>query len=145
MRKKISIFLCVMMVFVMSTGVAMAKTVNEKGQHNNSNYEKTYTGTGSKFSARAAYDEVYTAIENTSNYNRYLICTVRPYKANIGWLEQEKNASMELPGIQINISMERDKEMVGYYFHTADCDYNEHSGVSEDSYAYSAYQWYYKN
>lgn len=145
MRKRIVAFLCMMMVFTMTTGVAMAKSVDGKGQQDNREYRVAYEGVASEFIARATSNKAYTIIKNTANYNRDLVCTVRSYRANIGWTSEQRNSDTLLPDQQIDIIMDRDKSVVGYYYHTGKCYYNEHGGALIDSYTYKAFQWYYTN
>ena len=133
-----------MMMIVMTTGVAMAANKVEYGKHDDKAYTKTYIGAASKFTARTAYNKVYSTIENTRNEKKYMTCYTREYKVNIGWTNYDGKAGDVLPGIQVNATLNRNVNLVGYYYHLGRCAYNNYNAQAQDSYEYTAYQWYYK-
>ena len=144
MRKKISIFLCVMMVFVMSTGVAMAKTYNEKRQQDAKSYNVQQIGGSSELWARATNNTAYVTLENTSSSSKYLTCQMNEYTANVGWTDIASAEGMELPGCQISAQISRQTSLAGYYYYAGYCYNDQSCRVVLDDYLYKGYQWFYQ-
>lgn len=143
-KKKIILFMCMMITIIMTSTMAFATTKNEYGQVYSDNYNQQYIGSSSEFWAKSyEYDTVYTTLENTSTSTKYLLCQVREYTANIGWTGNKTVTGDALPGIQLNAVYEgRDVNMVGYYYHHGKCYMNSYSGYILDTYTYKACQRY---
>lgn len=142
MRKRIAAFLCMMMVFTMTTGVAMAMVIDEKGQHNSNEYEVPFTGSSSKIWARATDYFAYTTLENTSNASKYLTCQVMEYTVNDGWTNSNASSGLKLHGAQVNTQISRDAGLVGYYFYGGYCYNDQSCSWVIDDYTYKGYQGY---
>ena len=145
MKKRIAAFLCMMMVFVMTTGVAMAKVVDEYGQKDGNKYDVTLTGTYSRFEAKGQDYYAYATIENTSTSSKYLTCQVAEYTVNVGWTDSSSGNGVCLPDEQVNTSISRQKNLAGYYFYGGYCYNDQSCAWAMDDYTYKAYQWYYIN
>lgn len=145
MRKRIAVFLCMMMVFAMTTGVAMAKVVEDYGQKDGNNFDVPLTGTYSKFAAKGENYNAYATIENTSTASKYLTCQVREYKINVGWTNSNSGNGVSLPGVQVSTSIIRQKSLIGYYFYGGYCYNDQSCSWVMDDYTYKAYQWYYES
>lgn len=141
MKKRISIFICMMLAVIMTTGVVFATTKEGADQWDESDYNKQYLGSSSEFWARSDGAKAYVTIENTSTSSRYLTCQMREFTANIGWTDTSENAGTALKGVQVSTEIIRDLDIVGYYYHLGKCFVNQYTGVVLDTYSYDAYQW----
>ena len=140
MRRKIAVFLCMMMVFAMTTGVAMAKQEYWDEQQDKKPYNDSVLGDASKFSVYGTSNLAYVTIENTSGTYKYLTCQMAEYVDNIGWRNSTSASGYKASGIQISTQISRDIKMVGYYYHGGYCYNDQSCSRAIDDYLYKAYQ-----
>lgn len=140
MKKRLSVFVCLMLAMVMTAGAVFAGVQSGNSDVGRGNFDKTYTGTNSKFVAYGKSSEAYVTLENLATTSRYLSCYVFEITDNIG-LTNSNSASMTASqGVQISTTIPRDLNMYGYYQYSGTCKYSEYGGGTIDEYTYKAYQ-----
>ena len=140
MTKKVSVFICIMLAIIMTTGVSFAKTEQRVEVVNRGTYNEQFIGTASEFWARATTSKAYATIENTSSGTRYLTCQIFEYKANIGYTADESSKETVLPGIQINATLDRNIDLIGFYYCAGTCNGSQYGGGGIDFFSFKAYQ-----
>lgn len=144
MRKRIAVFLCMMMVFAMTTGVAMAMDYSGKVQCDANPYEHPEIGDASKFVAYGTNNLAYVTMKNTSGSSKYLTCQMGEYTANVGWTDSSSASGMEPNGIQISTRISRQTSVVGYYYHGGYCYNDQSCSWAIDDYLFKGCQRYYE-
>lgn len=140
MRKRIVAFLCMMMVFTMTTGVAMAEQVYWSEQCDKNSYRDSKWGDASKFSVYGTSNLAYLTLENTSGSAKYLTCQMAEYTDNIGWTNSSSAAGLKPNGVQISTQIARNTDIAGYYYHGGYCYNDQSCSRVIDDYLYKAYQ-----
>ena len=136
MKRRISVFLCMMTALIMTTGVVMATSNDIKEEVNSKNYDKVLEGSSSEFTAIGTGSVAYGYVENTSDYSRYLTCEMREHTVNVGNTEYRSGDLTGLKGASAYAEIPRDLTMVGYYWHSAGCYVSEYSPVIVDTHSY---------
>lgn len=140
MKKRLSVFVCLMLSMVMTAGAVFAGTFSGEKDAYKSTYKQSYYGVDSEFCAHGESDVVYVTLENTATTSRYLSCYLYEYEANKGFTKQVQETKTVLSGIQINKEMPRRIDMYGYYYFAGTCRYSQYSGGVIDDYTYRGYQ-----
>ena len=140
MKKRLSVFICLMLAMVMTAGAIYAGVYSGNGDVGKSTFNKPYVGTESKFIAYGNSSEAYATLENTFTASRYLSCYVFEYTDNIGLTNKASTHETVSQGIQIDAKIPRKLNMYGYYKYAGTCRHNQYGGGTIDDYTYNAYQ-----
>lgn len=140
MKKRIIAFLCMMMVFTVTTAVALAGQEYWDEQCDDNPYRVSKWGDASVFVAYGTNNLAYVTLENNSGSTKYLTCQMREYSDNVGWTDSSSASGLKQSGVQISCEISRQTNLVGYYYHGGYC-YNDQSGSwAIDDYLFKAYQ-----
>lgn len=141
MKKRITVFVCLILTMIMTTGIVYAVSINESIVINRATDAKSCTGTSSVCVMSWNQGTVHTALTNTAEASRYLTSDVSKYEYNKGWTGiQDVQQQITEPGLQVFVSIDRDLDMSGYYYHISSCYRNQYSRELLDKYVYKAVQ-----
>ena len=97
MKKRIIAFLCMMMVFTVTTAVALAGQEYWDEQCDDNPYRVSKWGDASVFVAYGTNNLAYVTLENNSGSTKYLTCQMREYSDNVGWTDSRADGCLSAP------------------------------------------------
>lgn len=140
MKKRLIIFMSLMLTMIMATSVVFAKNVYEEKIVNDGYWAEIYEGDKSRCGMASTPSEMYIHLNGDSTLVTQLYSQIREYKYNSGWTSNKIALQKDIKaGGNSDLRLSKNKEMKGYYYTIGQCK-NKNTQIIYDSYIFKSYQ-----
>jgi len=142
MKRKIMLFISVMAILIMATGVVFAANVTGESEAQSKTHPLMVSLSGDYTNCTVGVNSSsYMYLLNKSTSTRYLTYQIREYKYNYGWTSNSDNGAQSVAmGTQIYFSIPRNTTIQGYYHYYATCKDNAYTPAVYDTFSYNIEQ-----